>query len=175
MMSAGQQWESPHLIVPVDSAHPNTAYGRSTFGEASATISSVFSFSIPAEDDVKTCTLVFLFPDRHDEINDAKSSSNVTGSGEVEFSRLDGQSTVDAKTTTQNSVSDVVHSYKKLTVARGNAYEIEKFACAGGQDVAVEMSSVPGSKTELRFLQDADSECPLGLYILKSSEGDVEL
>ncbi|KAI1763676.1 ubiquitin 3 binding protein But2 C-terminal domain-containing protein [Hypoxylon sp. FL1150] len=164
------QWESPQLIVPVHSAHPNTAYGRSTFGEASSTISTVFSFNIPAEDDGKTCTLVFLFPDRHEDV---AASSNMTGSGEIEFSRLDGAM---GKKTTQNTVSDIVHSYKKVTVARSNAYKIESFACTGGQDVAVELSSVPGSKTELRFLQDSNSDaCALGLYILKSSTGDVEL
>lgn len=170
------QRESPRLIVPVDSANPNAAYGPSAFGEASSTISTVFSFRIPASDDddaKKTCKLVFLFPK-------ASSSSSTNMTGEVEFSRLDGG--VDERTT-QNSVPDVARSYAKLAVAPGNAYTVEEsFACGGGQDVAVELSSVPGSGTDLRFLQDADSDadagCALGLYILTSSSssaGDAEL
>ncbi|KAI1773774.1 ubiquitin 3 binding protein But2 C-terminal domain-containing protein [Hypoxylon cercidicola] len=171
------QFASPRLVVPVDSANPDTAYGPSPFGEVevSSTISTVFDFAIPASAAGKTCTLVFLFPARDDDDDDEDvASSNTTGSGAVEFSRLEGGG-VDEKTT-QSSLPDAAQSYRRLAVAPGHAYAVDSFACPGGRDVAVEMAAVPGTDTQLRFLQDADSDaCPLGLYILTSATGGVEL
>ncbi|KAI0836188.1 ubiquitin 3 binding protein But2 C-terminal domain-containing protein [Hypoxylon sp. FL0890] len=163
------QWEAPSLIVPVDSANPNKAYGASTSGKVSTTISSVFKFNVPPGDHEKMCTLVFLFPKRQ---NDSESESHISGSGALEFSRLDGHVGLD---TTQNNLPDVARSYRRLTVAPDNAYTIESFACSGGEDV-VELSSVPGTQTELRFSQDSGFDaCPLGLYMLMSTARDAEL
>lgn len=177
------RWESPRLIVPVDHAHPNTAYGKSDIGEVSSTISSVFKFSIPGDSEANACTVVFLVPDeeQHAASSEAEVAFNMTGSGAVEFTRLGGN--VDIKTTL-NNLPDVAQSYRRLTVAADNAYTIDSFACTAGSDVVVEMASVPSSllsssgETELKFRQHSedDGKCPLGLYVLTStSEEDVEL
>jgi hypothetical protein len=55
-------FQSPHLIIPIDSSNPNRGPGTSYFGEVTPTISSIFNFDIPASDTGKACSLVFLFP-----------------------------------------------------------------------------------------------------------------
>lgn len=52
----------PHLIIPIDSANPNEAYGSSYNGTISETVSSIYNFDIPVSDNGKTCSLVFYFP-----------------------------------------------------------------------------------------------------------------
>ncbi|OTB12534.1 hypothetical protein K445DRAFT_320976 [Daldinia sp. EC12] len=161
------EWESPNLIVPVDSSHPNKAYGSSTSGEVSSTISSIFRFHVPSSDAGKTCKLVFFLPNKTED-----ASTKLVGSGAIEFSRLDGGVDLD---TTQNNLPDMAQSYNRLAVAPGNAYTIESFTCPSDEDVVVELSSAPGSQTALRFAQDSTDACPLGLYLLATASGDVEL
>ncbi|GAM86904.1 hypothetical protein ANO11243_049250 [Dothideomycetidae sp. 11243] len=51
-------WQYPHLIVPVSSSSPNTAYGTQYFGTINSTVSSIFNFDIPASYAGKTCSVV---------------------------------------------------------------------------------------------------------------------
>lgn len=55
-------WQFPHLIVPVNKAFPNKAYGTQYNGTSNSQVSSIFNFDIPAEYANKQCTLEFLFP-----------------------------------------------------------------------------------------------------------------
>ncbi|OTB00747.1 hypothetical protein M426DRAFT_37782, partial [Hypoxylon sp. CI-4A] len=158
------QWKAPSLMVPIDSANPSTAYGPSAYGDVSATISTVFKFDVPSNANGMTCKVVFLLPSR--KTDDLENSFNITGSGALEFSRLDGSINAGTK---QDTVSDIAHSSHRLTVAPSNAYTVDSFACSGGDEVTIEMSGVPGSQTDVRFLQDSGSDtnaCPLGLYML---------
>ncbi|KAI5859963.1 ubiquitin 3 binding protein But2 [Durotheca rogersii] len=146
----------------------------SAFGETSPTVSSVFVFDVAPGDGGKTCTLVFLLP------GDA-SSLNLTGTGQVEFSRLDldggrGRDHAIGRQTTHNNLPDTALSYTRLAVAPDNAYVVESFACpADGRGVAVELGSVPGAGgTELRFRQSIEP-CPLGLFIVASGDEGTEL
>ncbi|KAI1804646.1 ubiquitin 3 binding protein But2 C-terminal domain-containing protein [Daldinia bambusicola] len=164
------EYESPNLLITVDSSHPNKAYGEAASGEVSSTLSSIFRFHVPSSggsDAGKTCKLVFFYA------NTTKEEDVQKASGAVEFSRLEGSVDLD---TTQNSLPAVAQSYHRLTVAPGNAYTIESFACPSeDEDVVVELSSAPGSQTALRFAQDSSDACPLGLYLLATAPEGVEL
>lgn len=108
---------------------------------------------------------MFFFPERED------AQTSLSGSGEVEFSRVDGHVDLD---TTQNNLPDTAQSYDRLTIEPGNAYTIESFECNRSEDVVVELSSASGSETSLWFAQDSTDACPLGLFLVASAPGDVE-
>ncbi|KAI1338155.1 ubiquitin 3 binding protein But2 C-terminal domain-containing protein [Xylariaceae sp. FL0016] len=153
-------WEYPHLIVPIDSANIDEAYGTSYFGEVTSTISTVFNFDIPSSDSGKTCNLIFMFPEK-DQLE--TSSFNFTGSGAVSFAKLDSAV---SSSTTYGNCPGVAQQYDQVTLAPGNAYPLSSFKCPGGQSLSFEMSSAGGT-TDLRYFQDYNP-CPLGLYITTS-------
>lgn len=43
-MLSGNNWEFPHLIIPISKSHPNKAYGTAYNGTACPDKSSVFQF-----------------------------------------------------------------------------------------------------------------------------------
>lgn len=138
-------YEFPHLIVPINSASPNTAAGTSYNGQVSSTISSIFNFDIPTADQGKTCSLVFLFPEQRDL---QTSSYSISGSGSVGFSALSG---VASSSTTYANAPGVSQDYGSTTLAPGNSYTIATFSCPAGQAVSYKMSS---SSTTLTYFQD---------------------
>ncbi|KAI3318063.1 ubiquitin 3 binding protein But2 C-terminal domain-containing protein [Xylariaceae sp. AK1471] len=155
-------WEYPHLIIPVDKSAPNTAPGTSFFGEVSSTKSSAFNFDIPSSDKGKTCKLVFYFPEKSQL---ETSSYNFSGSGAVNFARLSKPVT---ESTSYATLPSVAHSYGQKTVAPGNAYTIDSFACPAGERISFEMSAAAGDdSTDLRFFQDWNP-CPIGMFITVS-------
>ncbi|KAI9807897.1 MAG: hypothetical protein M1825_005203 [Sarcosagium campestre] len=139
-------YEFPHLIVPVNSAHPNQAYGTSFFGEVSHEVSSLFNFDVPSSYSGKTCSLVFLFPEQKDLVT---SSYTFSGSGGVDFSKLSG--TADTSTTYASAPS-VATDYGVTTVAPGNSYTIATFHCPAGEAVGFKLSA--SGDTYLHYFQD---------------------
>ncbi|KAI1498448.1 ubiquitin 3 binding protein But2 C-terminal domain-containing protein [Biscogniauxia marginata] len=152
----------PHLIIPVDSGNPDTSYGTSYFGEVTSSVSSIFDFDIPKTDNRdKTCNIVFPFPTL-DKLE--TSSFNFSGSGAIEFARLDSAA---RSTTTFNTLPGVAKTYDQLVMAPGNAYTLDTFVCPAGTTIAFEMSNAAGGSTDSRFFQDYNP-WPLGLYITTS-------
>jgi hypothetical protein len=149
-------YETPHLIIPVDSSSPDSAPGTSFNGTVSSTISSAFNFDIPSSDAGKTCSLVFLFPELHQL---ETSSFSFSGDGKIDFAQL--SAAVDESTSFSNLPS-VSKDFGDITVSPGNSYVVSTFACPAGQTVAYEMKASSG--TDLNFFQDWNPS-PLGLFI----------
>ncbi|POR32842.1 Uncharacterized protein TPAR_06956 [Tolypocladium paradoxum] len=151
-------FEFPHLIVPVDKSHPDTAYGTSLSGELSWTVASLFNFDIPPGDAGKKCSLVFLFPKQHDL---KTSSYTFSGDGRLDFSELNSPATGG---TTYNNRPTTGQDYGVVTVAPGNSYSIATFDCPAGQRVGFEIMAA--GNTFLKFFQDFN-QAPIGLFITK--------
>ncbi|KND91246.1 hypothetical protein TOPH_04183 [Tolypocladium ophioglossoides CBS 100239] len=143
----------PHLIVPVDKSHPDTAFGTSLFSEVSSTIASIFNFDIPPGDAGKTCSLVFLFPKQQDL---KTSSYNFSGDGKLDFSELKLPATTG---TTYNNQPAKGQDYGVVTVTPGNSYSITTFDYPAGQRLGFEI--MEAGNTFLKFFQDFNP-APIG-------------
>ncbi|BCS01055.1 putative GPI anchored cell wall protein [Aspergillus luchuensis] len=149
-------YEYPHLIVPINSSTPDTAYGTQYFGTVSSTVSTIFNFDIPSSDSGKTCSLIFLFPTK-DQLE--TSDYTFSGDGKVDFSQLDSAA---SESTTYNNAPGVKQDYGDFTLSPGNSYLISTFSCPAGQTVSYEMKEA--GSTYLNFFEDYNPS-PLGLYI----------
>jgi len=149
-------YEFPHLIIPVNSESPDTAYGTSFFGEVNSTVSSIFNFDIPEADSGKTCSLVFLFP-LQSQLQ--TSSFTFSGDGQIDFSVLQDFASV---TTTYANKPAIGADLGTVTVAPGNSYTITTFSCLAGKTVSFELSEA--GSTSLKYFQDSNPS-PIGLYI----------
>ncbi|PYH92886.1 hypothetical protein BO71DRAFT_485085 [Aspergillus ellipticus CBS 707.79] len=149
-------YEYPHLIVPVNSSAPDTAFGTQFFGTVSSTVSTIFNFDIPSSDSGKTCSLIFLLPNK-DQLE--TSSYTFSGDGKVDFSLLESAA---SQSTTYNTVPSVKQDYGDFTLSSGNSYLISSFSCPAGETVSYEMKEA--GSTYLNFFEDYNPS-PLGLYI----------
>ncbi|PQE29433.1 gpi anchored cell wall protein [Rutstroemia sp. NJR-2017a WRK4] len=151
------EYQYPHLIVPVSSASPSTAYGTSYNGVVNSTVSSIFNFDIPSSY-TGTCSLIFLFPTQ-DQLE--TSSYTFSGNGDVDFAQL---STIATQSTTYGSVGSVEKDFGTFTVTPGSSTVISTFACPAGETVSYDLSEGASGTTDLWFFQDYNPS-PLGLYI----------
>jgi len=138
-------FEFPHLLVPVNSASPNQAYGTQYFGQVTSTISSIYNFDIPPKDAGKTCSLVFLFPQQKDL---QTSSFTFSGAGNIDFAKL---SNVANQQTTYANQPSVATDYGVTKVAPGNQYTIASFPCPANTAISFKLSS---KDTSLKYFQD---------------------
>lgn len=152
----GSSFEFPHLIVPVDSSKPNTAYGTQYNGNITPQISTIFNFDVRPAFAGKKCSLVFLLP-----TNPPSDTSSYTfsGSGNLHFYKNSGLAT---QQTTYNGRPGVAQDYGITMVTPGHSYTIATFDCPAGQAVAFEISS--GDNTCLNWFQDYNPNA-VGLYI----------
>lgn len=139
-------YEYPHLIVPINSAQPNKAYGTSYSGTVSNTISTIFNFDIPYSDFGKTCSLIFLFPNQSDL---RTSSYKFSGNGKIEVAELRSPAT---ESTTHNNAPKVAKDLGAFDITPGNSYLISTFACPAGHRVGFETSNA--GTTYLDYFQD---------------------
>ncbi|KAI9656339.1 MAG: hypothetical protein M1821_005002 [Bathelium mastoideum] len=149
-------YEYPHLIVPVDAAHPDKVIGTSYFGKVSGNISSIFDFDIPEFDAGKSCSLVFLLPIRSSLDT---SDFSLTGTGAIDFLALAAAAN---SSTTYNNRPAPLQNLGHITVVPGNSYTLGSFACPGGKRVGVEVSAY--GDTYLSWFQDFNPPA-IGLYI----------
>lgn len=149
-------YQYPHLIVPVDSSSPSTAYGTSYNGKVNKTTCSIFNFDIPASYFGKTCTVEFLFPEQKDLDT---SSYTVSGSGMCSFSKLSSPANQQTSYANQPSKESELTS---MTIAPGNSYIIASGDCAAGQTVSYEMCSK--GDFSLEYFQDYNPS-PIGMYV----------
>ena len=140
------QFEFPHLIIPVDSSSPNTAFGTQFNGKVTSTVSSIFNFDIPQSDSGKTCSLVFLFPNQADL---QTSSFTFSGDGKIDFAALSKAAT---SSTTFNNAPSVSKDLGTIAVSPGNSFVVSTFSCPAGQTVAFEMKNA--GSTSLEFFED---------------------
>lgn len=148
-------YEFPHLIVPINSAMPNTAYGTQYNGKADHTISTIFNFDIPGGDAGKMCNFVFVLP-HHKQLQ--TSSFSFSGSGGFAFWMLNG---VANQGTTYNNAPHPKHDYGVTNVRPGHSYSIAHFPCPAGKTIAFEMRSAGSS---IDYFQDFNP-CPIGAYV----------
>ncbi|GAB7358500.1 hypothetical protein MBLNU230_g2563t1 [Neophaeotheca triangularis] len=150
-------YEFPHLLIPVDSAKPHECYGTQFNITASDSISTIANFDVPASAKGMTCKLEFLFPEQHQLETSAYTFS---GSGKVSFKKM--TSPAKQHTTYHNMPKCDKNAHNEITVAPGNAYDVEEFPCPAGETMAVMMS--PEDDTCLSLFQDVNP-CPIGLYL----------
>ncbi|KAK7611446.1 ubiquitin 3 binding protein But2 C-terminal domain-containing protein [Phyllosticta paracitricarpa] len=154
-------FQYPHLIVPVNSSAPSTAYGTQYNGTLSSTTCTTYNFDIPTNySSSATCTLEFLFPHQEDlETSAFEFSAGSSDDGTVEFSRLSAP--VD-QSTAWDSVPDVQSVYGEWAVRPGNGYVLASAACTPGQTFGVKACSKGG--LELNYFQDWNPS-PIGLFV----------
>ncbi|KAJ5174387.1 uncharacterized protein N7482_000264, partial [Penicillium canariense] len=139
-------FEFPHLITPIDSSSPNTAHSTQFNGKVTSTVSSIFNFDIPQADSGKTCSLVFLFPQKADL---QTSSFTFSGDGKIDFAKLSQPA---SSSTTFNNAPSVSADLGTITVSPGNSFVVSTFSCPAGQTVAFEMKNA--GSTNLEFFED---------------------
>ncbi|KAJ5716946.1 hypothetical protein N7488_002592 [Penicillium malachiteum] len=151
-------YQYPHLIIPISSSSPDTAYGTQYFGNVSTTVSTIFNFDIPSSYEGSTCNLVFLFPKKSQL---ETSDYTFSGNGKIDFSKL---SAVASEETTYNNAPSVSDNLGDITISEGNSYVVSTFSCPAGETVAYEMSEA--GTTDLYWFNDWNPS-PLGIFITK--------
>ncbi|CZT20316.1 related to GPI anchored cell wall protein [Ramularia collo-cygni] len=149
-------YQTPHLIVPVSSKQPDTAYGTQYNATISPEKCTIFNFDIPSSYSGKKCSAVFLFPEQSQLQTSAYTFS---GSGELVFSEL--SKPADQKTTF-NNVPSKKGDLASIAIKPGNSYTVSSGSCAAGTTQSIEVCSAKG--LSLEFFEDYNPS-PLGLYI----------
>ena len=155
---AQNNYQFPHLIIPVSKDTPDTAYGSSTYSpEISPSTSDIFNFDIPPSYKGKTCSIVFMLPQKSEMTT---SSFNLTGSGGLTFAKLKDPAT---EQTTYNTVGDVVKNYTSIEhLQPGNSYVVGVEACPAGDRIGIEVAAT--GSLDLEYFQDFNPKA-IGLYI----------
>ncbi|KAF2486653.1 ubiquitin 3 binding protein But2 C-terminal domain-containing protein [Neohortaea acidophila] len=150
-------WQFPHLIVTVNSAEPDKAYGTQFNGTASGTISTIFNFDIPASYAGKECSIEFLFPTQ----DQLETSAYTYSPGMFNFAFLKGAATEE---TTSANAPEVVYNFGNFELKPGTATHIGQCpnGCAAGEKIAFSMSAVGAAS--LNYFQDYNP-CPIGAYV----------
>lgn len=149
-------YQTPHLIVPISSEHPDWAYGTSYNGQINSTTSTIFNFDMPQEYKGKQCSLIFLFPNKKDL---ETSSYEFSGSGSLDVTAL--SSAANQKTSWSNAPS-VKKDLGSIAIQPGNSYVVATGDCQAGTTQSIELSSKGG--LSLNFFEDWNPS-PLGLFI----------
>lgn len=149
-------YQYPHLIIPVSSTSPDTAYGTQFFGTISSNRSTIFNFDIPSSYSGSTCNLIFLLP-LQSELE--TSSYTFSGSGEIEFEQLSSAATF---ATTYDNAPWVESVLGDFTISEGSSTLISSFSCPAGETLTYELKSL--QDTYLYYFQDWNPS-PIGLFI----------
>ncbi|KAI1853059.1 hypothetical protein JX265_012815 [Neoarthrinium moseri] len=154
----------PSLLVPIDVANPDKAYGSSAYGQVSPNASTLFNFDFPAADAGKSCKVFFSLPSQSVLQSQQGSSYYFTGDGSVVFSRLGSAASA---ATTYNDIAQGRIGRNDLGALRlqpGNTYVIETFACPAGQGVSYMVAEPAGHDTCLIYYQEG-APVPVGLFV----------
>lgn len=149
-------YQYPHLIIPISSTSPDTAYGTQYFATISSNTSTIFNFDIPSSYSGSTCNLIFLLP-LHSELE--TSSYTSSGSGRIEFEQL---SSAASSATTYDNAPSVESVLGDFTITEGSSTLIESFACPAGKTLTYELKAL--QDTYLYYFQDWNPS-PIGLFI----------
>jgi hypothetical protein len=149
-------YQYPHLIVPVNSAHPDTAYGTQYNGTITSKICTIFNFDIPASYVGKTCSAIFLLPKKQDL---ETSSYSLSGSGTCTVSGLKGNAD---QSTTWNNKPAKDGSSVSFDLVPGGSWTVESGECAAGKRISYEMCA--SGDLALEYFQDYNPS-PIGMYV----------
>ena len=149
-------YETPHLIVPVNSEHPDQSYGTSYNGMMNSSASSIYNFDIPQSYEGQTCSLVFMLPKKADL---ETSDYTLEGQGSISVDRL---SSPCKESTTWNSAPQIASHAGDFSPQPGNSYVVMTDSCAAGSTQSYELSASGG--LDLNYFQDYNPS-PIGLYI----------
>ncbi|CAK4034255.1 GPI anchored cell wall [Lecanosticta acicola] len=138
-------FEYPHLIIPIDSAQPNTCQGTQYNGIAGGTVSSIFNFDIPVKAKGRTCKVKFLFPK---QAQLQTSSYAYTAPGVFQFAQLSGPA---SNSTTFASSPKVTTDFGQFAMQPGNTYDIASFDCPSNEVIAIWMHAIDGA---INYFQD---------------------
>lgn len=154
----GGEYQYPHLIVPVSSSQPDKAEGTSYNGTITPDVSSIFNFDLPQSYAGKTCSLVFLFPEKKDLETSSYAFNNKGG---ISVNELSSPAT---EQTTYNTVpkAAVAGIGSIPSVMPGNSYVVASHECNAGARQSFEFSSTGG--LDLSYFQDYNPS-PIGAYI----------
>ena len=150
-------YQYPHLIVPVDAANPDKAYGTQYNGTINSKVSTIFNFDIPASYAGKTCSTVFLFP-QLDQLETSSYSFNDKGGFTIAV--LNG--VADESTTYANAPAVAKQIGQVDALKRGSSYTLSQDSCPAGTRVSFEVTATGG--LDLSFFEDYNPS-PLGLYV----------
>lgn len=149
-------YEYPHLIVPVDSEHPDKAYGTSYNGKISGHICTVFNFDIPASYAGKKCSTMFMLPKKEDL---ETSDYTMSGHGKCTVSKLNGNANAQTSWSNKPAKSGDVAS---MELSPGNTYPVESGDCEAGKTVSYEICG--SGDFSIDYFQDWNPS-PIGLYV----------
>ncbi|KAK4952021.1 hypothetical protein LTR10_009941 [Elasticomyces elasticus] len=153
------QYQFPHLLIPVNSETPHTAFGTQYNGVINPTVSSIFNFDVPSDYAGKTCSLVFLFPEQA-ALQTSAYTFNTQGG--ISVSELSSPAT--AKTTYATVPAVSVEDFGSIaSLKAGSKYVVASQKCAAGRTVSYKFKSAGG--LDLKWFQDAQSPSPIGAYI----------
>lgn len=153
-------FEFPHLIVPISQVSPHAILGNSFTPAVSPNdFATIFNFDIPASRTGQTCTLYFSFPTQSQLVT---TSYTYWGAGTFSFVQYQNNTGVTATTTwnTQPSASGS-QSVTLTQVAPGRAYKVWTGTCPVGL-LSWRMSSTDSC---MWYFQDFN-ECAIGVYIV---------
>ncbi|KAK8223901.1 ubiquitin 3 binding protein But2 C-terminal domain-containing protein [Phyllosticta capitalensis] len=151
-------YQYPHLIVPINSSTPSTAYGTQYNGTLDSSTCTTYNFDIPTNYTGSTCTLEFLFP-HQEELETSAFEFSAGDDDSVEFSALTAP--VD-QSTSWDTVPAVQSVYGSWPVRPGNGYVLASGTCKAGQTFGVKACSKGG--LELNYFQDWNPS-PIGLFV----------
>lgn len=150
-------YQFPHLIVPVSSEQPNKAYGTQYNGTLNDKVSTIFNFDIPQSYAGKSCSLVFLFPNKKDLETTDYTFNNKGGLVSHVLKIVATESTTYAN---KGAYLDQNGQVDDLT--SGNEYVISHDTCPAGERVSFELMATGG--LDLEWFNDYNPS-PLGLFV----------
>lgn len=154
-------FEYPHLIVPISASSPNAAIGNSYTPSISPNdFASIFNFDIPPSRAGQTCTLYFSLP-RQSQLS--TSSFSFSGSGTFDF--VEYQPNTGAVSGTTWSTQPPLNGAPVTTLSHvtpGNSYKVWSGSCGAGELLSWRMSSVDSC---LWYFEDYN-DCAIGAYIV---------
>lgn len=154
----------PSLMVPVDLASPDKAYGSTSYGQVSPNASTLYNFDISASDAGKSCKVFFAMPSQSVLRNAQGSDYYFSGDGSVVFSRM---GTLANQATTLNDVAQMGRKdLGAVKLSPGNNYVIETFDCSNaiGAGVSYMIAEPVGRDTCLIYYQES-APVSVGLFI----------
>jgi hypothetical protein len=155
-MDLNGNYEYPHLIVPVDSEHPDKSYGTSYNGKVDSHTCTIFNFDIPASMAGKKCSTMFMLPKKEDL---ETSDYTMSGHGKCTVSKLKGNAN---EQTTYHNMPAKSGDVASMEMSPGNTYPVESGDCEAGQTVSYMICS--SGDLSMDFFQDYNPS-PIGMYV----------
>lgn len=154
-------YQTPHLIVPISSSSPDTAYGTQYGVTINATTSTIFNFDIPSSYSGQQCSLIFVLPEQS-QLATSSYTYEAADGGAISFGQLSGAASA---STSYSNAPNVANTLNTIAVAPGNSYVVASAACAAGTTESFALIS--NGALDLSYFQDYNP-CAIGLYITAS-------